>query len=73
MDNLFNAKEAQELTLSKRKNFDDVINTIKVMAGRGRNYATISTKEIREPEAYATKLIEMGYKVEVTEYFSINW
>lgn len=68
-----NAQEARNITISNKKSFISILETIETMAKAGHDYATISTKDIQDPEGYAEKLIEMGYEVKVDDYFSIKW
>ena len=68
-----NAKEARELTLSKRKSTDEVREVIKVMANSGVFYATIETEKVREPELTKTVLEAEGFTVVLDNFFSITW
>lgn len=68
-----NAKEARELTLSKRKNTDEVREVIKVMADSGVFYATIKTEGIRNPELTKAVLEAEGFTVVLDDFFSITW
>ncbi|MGB3153534.1 MAG: hypothetical protein WBB06_02970 [Chitinophagaceae bacterium] len=68
-----NAREARELTLSKRKSTDEVRGVIKVMADSGVFYATIKTEEVREPELTKAVLEAEGFNVVLDNFFSITW
>lgn len=68
-----NAQEARELTLSKRRSTDEVMEMIKTMAGAGNSYATIKTVEVREPELTKAVLEAEGFNVVLDDFFSITW
>jgi len=68
------AHEALELTLSKRKNKDEVFSSIRAMANNGNDYACIKTNEILYPEEQQEYWEGLGYTVEfTTDYFKIKW
>lgn len=67
------AAEARETTLKAQKDLTWLLNTIKVMAEGGYNYATVSVRELQDPEGYKSELENLGYKVELTTYFVVKW
>jgi len=68
------AQEARDITISKRKNIDQVSETIRVMAEAGNDYACINLKEILEPEKMQPELEALGFQITISNgYFSIKW
>ena len=68
------AQEARDITISKRKNIDQVSETIRVMAEAGNDYACINLKEILEPEKMQPELEALGFQINISNgYFSIKW
>lgn len=69
-----NAQQARELTESKLIDFEEIMQQIILMAKSGNGFAVFRTKRIKDAEACAKQLKELGYKVELNDtHFEATW
>jgi len=68
------AQEARDITISKRKNIEQVLDTVKNMASAGNDYACLNVKEVNDPEKMQPELEALGFQITISNgYFSIKW
>lgn len=68
------AQEAKALSESKKKSFDDIMYSIRVMAESGSTCAAFDLEMVKDIEGYRESLEELGYEVTIfTNTFRVSW